>query len=195
MKFNFDLPYKVVLGSKSPRRKDLLTQMGLDFEIRIKEINEEIPEHINAYKASEYLARLKGSAYKDSLKENELIITADTLVILEEKILGKPENKKEAMDMLMSLSDNKHEVITGVSLLCDTFQYSFSESTEVDFFNLSRNEIEHYIEAFTPFDKAGSYGIQEWIGLIGTAGIKGCFYNVIGLPVPRLYQELKKLSI
>lgn len=194
MKVDFKLPYTFVLGSKSPRRKDLLMQMGLDFEIRVKEIEENIPEHVKANEASEYLAKLKGLVFKDDLKENELILTADTLVLLEDKILGKPEDKQDAMKMLESLSGRKHEVITGVSLLSKNFHYSFSEVTEVEFFELSHNEIKHYVEEYNPFDKAGSYGIQEWIGLIGTARVKGCFYNVIGLPIPRLYQELKKLA-
>ena len=192
MKYPIELPYQLVLGSKSPRRKDLMLEMGLDFEIRSKEIDEDVPEHIDSKDAPEYLAKLKGEAFKLEIGENELIITADTLVLLDGAILGKPKDKKEALDMLVALSGNTHEVITGVSLISAKKQISFSDSTSVQFYNLSQKEIKYYIEKFEPYDKAGGYGIQEWIGLIGALKVKGCFYNVIGLPVPRLYQVLKR---
>ena len=192
MKYPIELPYQLVLGSKSPRRKELLLEMGLDFEIRSKEFDEVVPDHIDSTEAPEYLAKLKGESFKSDLQAGELIITADTLVLLDGNILGKPKDKNEALDMITALSGNTHQVITGVSLISTKKQTSFSDSTSVQFYNLSPKEIKYYVEKFEPYDKAGGYGIQEWIGLIGALKVNGCFYNVIGLPVPRLYQVLKR---
>lgn len=183
--------YQVILASNSPRRKELLSGLGIDFEVRvIPHIDETYPEGLNPKEVPGYIAKKKADAY--FAKENELIITADTIVILNDSILEKPTDRNNAIQMLQKLSGRKHDVITGVVVSTFNKQISFSVQSAVDFAVLTDEEITYYVDTFHPFDKAGSYGIQEWIGYIGVQGIYGSFYNVMGLPVQRLYQELKQ---
>ncbi len=186
--------YRFVLGSKSPRRSDLLEQLGLLFVIRSSDFDEVINDSISIEQMSEYLAEQKAESLRHTLHEKELLITADTLVISGDKILGKPSDEKEAFEMIKSLSGKWHKVTTGMCLLTKDKKHTFSETTEVLFKDLSDLEISYYIDNYKTLDKAGAYGIQEWIGLIGVKEIKGCFFNVIGLPVPRFYEELKEFS-
>ena len=182
---------QLILASKSPRRQGLLKELGLPFEIRIKDVEEIYPDDLNLYEVPEYLAKLKASPFVDSLANNEVLITSDTVVLLDGKLLGKPKDKTDSIDMLGKISGKMHEVVTGVSLISNNHSYSFSTITKVYFSPLSQKEIEHYIHEYHPFDKAGSYGIQEWIGYIGVQKIEGCYYNVMGLPLHDLYKAIK----
>ncbi len=186
--------FHFVLGSKSPRRSDLLEQLGLIFVLRSSDFNEVIDDSVPIQHMSEYLAEQKGESLRHTLHDRELIITADTLVIFDGCILGKPVDEKEAFEMIKSLSGKWHKVTTGMCLLSEDKKHTFSETTEVHFKELSDFEINFYVENYKTLDKAGAYGIQEWIGLIGVKEIKGCFFNVIGLPVPRFYEELISFS-
>jgi len=187
--------YKVLLASKSPRRRELLGQLRIPFNvISIGGIDETYPEDLSSEEIPQFLANLKADAYVNNFKGNELVITADTLVIIDGKVLGKPHNRDEAIDMLSTLSGKTHKVVTGVCISTRTRRASFSTSTEVTFAELCRDDIEYYIENFLPFDKAGAYGIQEWIGCIAVESINGSFYNVMGLPVHQLYKELKNFN-
>lgn len=184
--------YKVILASNSPRRKKLLAGLNIDFEVRvIDDIDESYPSDLDIYDVAEYIACKKAEVYKAGMAEDELLITADTIVSRFDKILGKPDTKEEAVKMLQELSDRVHEVVTGVCLLTKDKKVSFSESSAVSFSKLSEDEIEYYVEKYNPLDKAGAYGIQEWIGYVGVEAINGSFYNVMGLPIQKLYQELK----
>lgn len=182
---------KLVLGSGSPRRKEILEMANLPFEIRKNNYEEEIDPKIEANKLPEILAREKGLAFQE-IHANEVLLTADTLVILENEALGKPKDNIEAIEILERLSGKMHHVVTGVSLRTKENISTFSETTEVYFDPISLNEIENYIDKYRPFDKAGSYGIQEGIGLTAVKEIRGCFYNVMGLPIRRVYKEIKK---
>lgn len=182
----------IILASKSPRRQSLLKELGFDFEIKTKEVAEIYPLKLKREQVALFLSELKADAFVAELKTNELIITSDTIVCFGEDIIGKPVNRKDAIDMLGKLSNNKHEVITAVTLLSKEKRISFFEVTEVYFKTLSLAEIEYYVDNFEPYDKAGSYGIQEWIGYIGIQKIVGSYFNVMGLPVFRLYEELIK---
>lgn len=185
--------YKVILASNSPRRKDLLAGLNIDFEVRvINDIDESCPPELEAYDVAEYIACKKADIYKTNMANDELLITADTIVSRFSNILGKPADREEAKEMLHELSGRVHEVITGVCLLSKDKKISFSASSAVSFVKLSDEEIEYYVETYHPFDKAGAYGVQEWIGYVGVEAINGSFYNVMGLPVQKLYQELKK---
>lgn len=179
---------KISLASKSPRRQELLKGLGLSFEVKTKEVNEDFPSSLSSNKVAAFLAKKKANAFE--LSENELLITSDTTVLLGSKVLNKPANKKEAVEMLQNLSGKSHQICTGVCIKTTDKELVFSEKTVVTFKPLSLEEIEYYINNFKPFDKAGSYGIQEWIGFIGIKNIEGCYYNVMGLPLARLYQEL-----
>lgn len=182
--------YDILLGSASPRRRELLSTLGLNFTIKtISGIEETYPEDLTPEQVPGYLSRLKASAY--TLTPTQLLITADTVVINDGIVLGKPTDRADAIRMLRSLSAKTHKVVTGVSITTVQKQKSFSVETLVTFDTLSDEEITHYVDTYKPFDKAGSYGIQEWIGCIAVSRIEGSFYNVIGLPVQRLYQELK----
>lgn len=181
---------KLVLASKSPRRQQLLKDIGVDFEIRIKEVEEIYPPELKGKEVALFLSELKAAAFKNSLFPDETLLTSDTIVCLGDKILGKPKDKEHAVDMLNELSGKKHVVITAVTLTSTTKQASFSVSTEVFFKQLSVNEINYYVENYQPFDKAGSYGIQEWIGYIGIEKIVGSYFNVMGLPVKEVYEAL-----
>ncbi|MDE6464173.1 MAG: Maf family nucleotide pyrophosphatase [Muribaculaceae bacterium] len=187
---------KVLLASNSPRRRELLGMVLRRFEIaRSKEVDETWPDGMAAAEVPVYLSKLKADAYKDDINDDELIITADTVVIDGGTILGKPRGRDEAIAMLRRLSGHTHTVVTGVSLTMSDRSESFAESTEVTFCPLSEQEIEQYVDLYRPFDKAGAYGIQEWIGAIGISGINGCYYNVMGLPLHALYMSLRRFFI
>jgi len=186
------LDYTILLASNSPRRQELLAGLDIDFSVFVKKgIDESYPQDMEASKVAEFLAKQKAKAYQKDLIEGVLIITADTLVIQDQHILGKPANKAEAIAMIKSLSGQSHQVITGVSLSTKEKQHSFSSRTEVTFASMSDEEIAYYVEKYQPYDKAGAYGIQEWIGYIAVEKIEGSYFNVMGLPVQQLYQELK----
>lgn len=184
--------YDVVLASKSPRRKELLGMLDVPFEIRVKDgIDESYPPDMPAVEVAEYLSRLKGKAYAEEIKGNEMVITADTIVILDGRIYGKPQDASDAIDMLMQLQGRTHIVASGVCVATKEKIVSFTTTTEVTFAPLSREEAAWYVEKYRPLDKAGAYGIQEWIGCAAVARIDGSFYNVMGLPVHQLYNVLK----
>ncbi len=185
---------EVILASNSPRRKELLTNLKIPFKVIVKDdLDESLPDDIKTEDAARFLAKKKASFYNDVIQQkNTILITADTIVLNDDKILGKPSGYKEAFDMLRSLSGKMHKVITGVAITSQEKQTVFDSITKVYFKELSNNEIDHYIKHFKPFDKAGAYGIQEWIGMIGITKIEGSYFNVVGLPVQKLYSELIK---
>jgi septum formation protein len=185
------VPWNLILASKSPRRQKLLKELGFDFEIITKEIEEVYPPELKREQVAIYLSELKSNAFKADLAVNDLVITSDTIVCLGDEIIGKPTDRDDAIKMLGKLSGNKHEVITAVTLLSKERTHTFYEETSVYFKTLSNKEIEYYIDNYQPFDKAGSYGIQEWIGYIAIEKINGSYFNVMGLPVQKLYDELK----
>ena len=181
--------YKIILASKSPRRRELLAGLGLDFEVKvIPGIDESYPHDLPAVEVPQYIAHKKATAYR--VENGDLVITADTLVIVGNEILGKPKDAADARRMLRLISGRKHQVVTGVCLMSADCHRSFAVTTDVAFKTLTDDEIDYYISRFKPFDKAGAYGIQEWIGYIGVTSIHGSYYNVMGLPVQRIYQEL-----
>jgi septum formation protein len=185
-------PYTLILASASPRRHELLSGLGLPYEIRlIDNIEESYPPHLTAGDIPLHLAIQKAEAYLPTLAPNELLLTADTIVWIDHTVLGKPTNEAEAAEMLHILSGRTHQVYTGVALTTLREQHSFTVKTDVHFATLTPAEIEYYVHTYHPLDKAGSYGVQEWIGYVACTGIEGSFYNVMGLPVQRLYQELK----
>lgn len=185
--------YKVLLASGSPRRRELLGMLGIEFSrAKVIDVDESYPADLAVDKVAEYLALKKAAAYKDILSADCLCITADTTVIFGEKVLGKPASENEAREMLRLLSGCTHRVTTGVAVTTTDRIESFTAVTQVTFADLSEDEIDYYIEKFKPFDKAGAYGIQEWIGCIGISSISGSFYNVMGLPLHRLYSLLKQ---
>jgi len=188
------LTHKLILGSKSPRRQELIKGMGFEFEIRTLDTDESYPKSLLGKDVAGYLATIKADALIPSLNENELLLTSDTVVIVEGEVLGKPTNEDEAIGMLSKLSGKSHEVITGVHLASKKQRNTFSVTTEVVFHPLSKEEISFYVQNFKPFDKAGSYGIQEWIGYIGIDKMNGSYYNVMGLPSAELWQQLRKLG-
>jgi septum formation protein len=186
--------YNVILASNSPRRKELLSGLGIDYSIKVLSGIEEVyPDSLKKEDIPIYISREKAEAYLSSMSENDLIITADTIVLVNGNVLGKPENEDKARCMLHQLSGKTHEVITGVSLTTKSFQHSFSSVSKVKFAKLTNEEIDYYIVNYHPMDKAGAYGIQEWIGFVGVENIKGSFYNIMGLPIQKLYNELKKI--
>ncbi len=187
----FFSPFSIQLASGSPRRQQLLRSMELDFELILKSVEEEYPDNLPLNEVAEFLALKKAGSYEIN-KEKEILITADTVVLLENEILGKPLDLIEAKEMLNKLSGKVHEVITGVCLKDLLKQISFSDTTEVRFRELDSTEIDFYINQFKPIDKAGAYGIQEWIGTVGVESIKGSYNNVMGLPTEKLYRELIK---
>ena len=186
--------YKLILASASPRRQQLMKDAGFTFEVRLKNVEEKYPQELHWENVPEYLSKVKASAFREELKADEVLITADTVVCIHDRILGKPADRKEAISMLQELSGNRHLVVTGVSVTTRTEQLSFSSRTDVFFKRLSNEEIEFYVDTYKPFDKAGAYGIQEWIGSIGIERIEGSFYNVMGLPIQKLYETLRKLQ-
>lgn len=186
-----NLKYRLILGSKSPRRQELLGSLDFPFRVEVRSVDETFPPNLPVEKLAEFIAEKKAEAFTD-LERDELVITSDTVVVCNGIALAKPANAEEAKGMLRMLSGKTHQVITGVCLKTPEDQRSFSETTHVQFDELSEEEIDYYIEKYRPFDKAGSYGIQEWIGMIGIKGIEGDYYNVMGLPLNRLYRELKQ---
>lgn len=183
----------VILASKSPRRQELLQQMDIDFRVVLKEVDESFPSDLQPGEVALYIARKKAEAFDESVEDNEIVITADTIVTIDGIILGKPEDEEDAVRKLKLLSGKKHEVITGVAFLHKHEIRSFSDSTTVYFKELSEEEMRFYIQTYKPFDKAGAYGIQEWIGHSAIEKIEGSYNNVVGLPTFRVYQELQKL--
>ncbi len=183
--------YDIILASQSPRRRALLRDMGLQFHSITIEIDESYPTTLPATEVAEYLSCLKANAYLPTIDKHELIICADTTVVLDNQILGKPQNAKEAKNMLTKLSGKCHKVISGVSVRTSKGIYSFSDTTEVCFSELTTTDINYYVETAMPLDKAGAYGIQEWMGMIGVYYIKGCFYNVMGFPTAAFYRFLQ----
>ncbi len=182
--------YNYILASKSPRRNQLLKSLGIEFEVKTKEVDEIYSDNLNKEEIPVFLAELKAKPFLAELTANDLLITADTIVWKNGKVLGKPANKEEAVKMLQLLSGTEHQVISGVCLSGATKSKSFYSISNVQFKELSHQEIEYYISEFKPFDKAGAYGIQEWIGTIGITHIEGSFYNVMGLPIQKLYDEI-----
>ena len=186
--------YKVILASNSPRRKELLSGLGIDYEVKtLPDIDESFPAGLSEVETASYIACAKADVYRDMMQSDELIITADTIVWLDGKVMGKPRDAEEAREMLRALSGQTHQVITGVCLTTPVYQKAFATMTDVTFATLSEEEIAYYVDCYSPMDKAGSYGIQEWIGFIGVESISGSYFNVMGLPIQRLYTELKKL--
>ncbi|MBP3849793.1 MAG: septum formation protein Maf [Prevotella sp.] len=183
--------YKVILASNSPRRKELLAGIDVKFEVRvIQDIDESYPSDLPTKNIAEYISRKKAAVYQQQMAPDELIITADTIVVLGDEVMGKPHNEADARRMLRELSGQTHQVITGVTLTTIQKQISFSVETDVTFKALSDSEIGYYVSHYKPFDKAGAYGIQEWIGHIGVTGLQGSYFNVMGLPVQRIYEAL-----
>lgn len=183
--------YNYILASKSPRRQELLKSLGINFQVITKEVDEIFPGNLSKEQIPVFLAELKAKCFLNDLKKNDLLITADTIVWFNGEVLGKPANRKEAIETLQKLSGHEHQVISGVSLTSVKKQESFFSITNVMFKQLSLPEIEYYVYEYKPFDKAGAYGIQEWIGYIGITHIEGSFYNVMGLPVQQLYTEIQ----
>ncbi len=183
--------FEIILASKSPRRQQLLADLGIKFRVQSMDIPEEFPEGLGMTEVPVYLAELKAEAFRPILKENQLVITADTIVWLNGQVMNKPTDYADGFRMLKELSGNKHQVLTGVCLLSTEKKVSFYASTDVWFKELSNDEINYYLENFRPYDKAGAYGIQEWIGYIGIHHIEGSFFNVMGLPIQSLYEHLK----
>lgn len=184
--------YRLILASNSPRRKALLAGIDLPFEVHtLPDIDESFPEEIPHESVAEFLACKKAAAYASQLKEDALLITADTVVLLHRKVIGKPRDKEEAVRMLQELSGETHRVITGVCLTTRRRQKSFSAVSNVTFGALSDEEIAYYVEKYAPLDKAGGYGVQEWIGYVAVKHIEGSYYNIMGLPIYQLYRELK----
>lgn len=185
--------FEIILGSGSPRRKFLISELGWDFKVIVKDVEENFDPSLKREEIPLYLATLKANAFKQDLKENTLVITADTVVWINDKVLNKPASFEEATTMLRMLSGNTHEVITGVCLLTKHQQKCFHVVTTVKFKKLSDEEIEYYITNHKPYDKAGAYGAQEWIGYVGVERIEGSYFNVMGLPVKELYEEVERL--
>jgi septum formation protein len=186
--------YRIILASNSPRRKELLSGLGIQYEVKtLPDIDESYPEGLDGMEIPAFIARSKADAYRAVMQPDELIITADTIVWLDGNVMGKPKDAEEAREMLRALSGQTHQVITGVCLTTAVYQKAFATMTDVTFATLSEEEIAYYVERYSPMDKAGSYGIQEWIGFIGVESISGSYFNVMGLPIQRLYTELKKL--
>lgn len=185
--------YKIILASNSPRRKELMKGLDVDFEVRVMPgISEEYPADLPVEQVAQYIACEKATAY--ILNPGELLVTADTVVVLGDEVLGKPADEAEARRMLHELSGQTHRVITGVALTTTQGQRAFHVTTEVTFRTLSDSEIDYYVDTYRPLDKAGAYGIQEWIGYIGVTSLRGSFFNVMGLPVQRIYDEIQAMA-
>jgi septum formation protein len=183
----------IILGSASPRRQELFKELNIPFTIKIKSVEEIYPSNLKGEEITNFLALLKANAFNNDINENDIIITSDTIVWLKDEALEKPKNKVHAIEILQKLSGESHEVITSVCIKTINKLITFSDITIVNFKKLSLEEINYYVENYKPYDKAGAYGIQEWIGFIGVTSIKGSYFNVMGLPVNKLYEELNKL--
>ena len=190
-----DVRWKIILASNSPRRKELLAGLDLQFEVRVlQDIDESYPEDLPTQEIAEFISKKKADAYVKTMADDELVITADTVVILGNVVMGKPHDEAEAKRMLGELSGQTHQVTTGVTLSTKERQMSFSVVTDVTFKQLSSDEIDYYVRTYHPMDKAGAYGIQEWIGYIGVTALNGSYFNVMGLPVQRIYEALRTFS-
>jgi septum formation protein len=187
--------HRLILASRSPRRQQLLRELGLKFDVVIREYPETFPEGLDGKSIAEYISLQKAVSFRDGLSENEIVIAADTIVWCNNKVLGKPQDYYDAEKMLREISGNTHEVITGVTLLSSAKEKTFSVSSKVTFDPLSAEEISFYINHYKPYDKAGAYGIQEWIGLAACSHIEGSYFNVVGLPVRTLYKELQEFIL
>lgn len=188
--------YNIILASNSPRRKELLSRLGVPFEVRVMpDIDESYLEDTPVGEVALYIAGKKADAYRQVMGDDELIITADTVVIVGDEILGKPADAADAKRMLQTLSGRTHQVTTGVCIVARDQDRRFSVTTDVTFKQLTESEIDYYIQTFKPYDKAGAYGIQEWIGCVGVTALHGSYYNVMGLPIQRIYQVLKALGV
>lgn len=186
--------YKIILASNSPRRKELMSGLGVDYIVRtLPDVDESYPSTLVEAEIPKYIAREKAAAYRTMIQPGDLLITADTIVWLDGQVLGKPEGKEGATEMLRTLSGKSHQVFTGVCLTTTEWQKSFTAASDVTFDVLTEDEIHYYVEQYQPLDKAGAYGVQEWIGYIGVKSISGSFYNIMGLPIQKLYGELKQL--
>ena len=186
--------YKVILASNSPRRKELLSGLGVAYEVKtMPDVDESYPDGLSGEEIAKHIARGKAEAYRSLIQADELVITADTIVWLDGTVMGKPKDEEEAKDMLMRLSGKTHQVITGVCLTTSSMQKTFATVTDVTFATLTEDEIDYYVTRYQPMDKAGSYGVQEWIGFVGVENLSGSYFNVMGLPIQRLYTELKNL--
>lgn len=186
--------YQIILASNSPRRKELMSGLGVDYVVRtLPDVDESYPADLAGAAIPEYISCEKADAYRSIMQPGELLITTDTIVWLDGKVLGKPEGREGAVEMLRSLSGKSHQVFTGVCLTTTEWQKSFTAASDVEFDVLSEEEIRYYVDKYQPMDKAGAYGVQEWIGYIGVKSISGSFYNIMGLPIQKLYGELKKL--
>ena len=187
--------WKIILASNSPRRKELLAGLDLQFEVRVlQNIDESYPEDLPTKEIAEFISKKKADAYVQTMADDELVITADTVVILGDEVMGKPRDEADAKRMLGELSGQTHQVATGVTLSTKERQMSFSVVTDVTFKQLSSDEIDYYVRTYHPMDKAGAYGIQEWIGYIGVTALNGSYFNVMGLPVQRIYEALRTFS-
>ncbi len=185
---------KLLLASKSPRRRQLLGELGFPIEFISLDVDEHVPLDTPAAETAELLARRKAEACPtERITNDTILVTADTVVVLDDKVLGKPANHQQALEMLRSLADNRHTVFTGVCLRTQRHTLSFTEKTDVYFRPLNDDELTYYIDNYRPYDKAGAYGIQEWIGMVGISRIEGCYYNVMGLPVARVYEAIRQL--
>jgi septum formation protein len=184
--------YTITLGSQSPRRKELFAGLNIPFNVEVKEIDEQYPANMPAVEVPEFLARLKAVPFKHDLTPNGLLITADTIVLIDSQVLGKPLDYEHAYEMLQLLSGKKHVVITGVCISSQDKEITFSDYSNVFFKTLTTEEIDYYLTHYQPYDKAGSYGVQEWIGYVAIEKIEGSYFNVMGLPIQRLYEELLK---
>ncbi len=189
----FSGKYKIVLASGSPRRRELLSALDLDYEVRLKEgVDESYPADLPPEEIAEYISRKKSAAY--DVARGEILLTADTVVLLEDRVLGKPASLEEAKSMLAALSGKTHRVVTGCCLRTAKSETHFSVVSEVTFARLGPEEIDYYVDKYRPLDKAGAYGVQEWIGCVGVEGIKGSYFNVMGLPVQRVYRALEEMT-
>jgi len=187
--------FNIILASRSPRRQQLLRELGLKFDVVIKDYEETFPEGLNGEEIARYVAFKKAASFENEISDNEIVIAADTIVWCNNKVLGKPVNQEDAFAILKEISGNTHEVITGVSLRSKSKELTFSDSTKVTFETFTDEEIYYYIDKFKPYDKAGAYGIQEWIGILACSHIDGSYFNVVGLPVQRLYKELQRFIL
>ncbi|MBT8394815.1 MAG: septum formation protein Maf [Flavobacteriaceae bacterium] len=185
--------YNVILASGSPRRQEFFRGLGIDFEIKLKPIEENYPGHLERQEISDYLAKLKSEPFHKELKDKDILITSDTIVWHQNEALGKPENSEQAFEMIKSMSGQTHEVITSICFTKKDFQKTVHDVTEVTFKDFTDEEIWYYVQTYNPLDKAGAYGIQEWIGQIGVTKLVGSYFNVMGLPVHLVYQTLKEL--
>lgn len=187
--------FRIILGSRSPRRQELLMELGLKFEVVTKDWDERYPEHLAGPEIALFVAEEKAKSFIPEIRDNEIVITADTIVWCDNEVLSKPSDSEDALRIIRKISGRTHEVITGVCLLSALKMVSFQSSTRVTFSELTDEEIVHYISRYKPYDKAGAYGIQEWIGIAACSSIEGSYFNVVGLPVEQVYSELKKFTL